>query len=202
MHFSFSPFALSAQHRTAGEAQDVKKQRNTRDPPRGMPHCRTGFSLLELPIVCLLCAVTYSSNGQKCCLGFPPTKASLFGSTFGKGQRRRTPQDVLCPLCLVLGHGCWAGVSTGPLSCQSWAWCVGNSIPTMLWREGLSWERFREQLLLAMHSRLSALLYLFTALGKNARNSLFARKVTLGWLGLFWAGFMQWMTSVQSEARI
>lgn len=44
----------------------------------------------------------------------------------------------------------------------------------------LTCECFRGRALLVTHSRLSALLYLFTALGKNAENSLFAKRDTLG----------------------
>lgn len=107
-------------------------------PPWGLPCCRTGFSQHKLLIVCSLWAVMYSSNGQKCCFGFPLTRASLSGSSSEKGKGRRTPQAVLCPLYLVLGMGWWAGVSVGPLSCQPQAWWVGNAIPTRLWHEGLS----------------------------------------------------------------
>lgn len=70
--FSFFTFVLSAHRSSAEEVQHLSEQRGTRDPPRGMP-CRTaGFSQHKLLIVYYLSwAVTYSSDGQKCCSGFP-----------------------------------------------------------------------------------------------------------------------------------
>lgn len=152
--FSFSPFAPSAHHSAAEEAQHASEQRKTRDSPLGESLAveQAFISISYLLFACYGLFIWF--KWAEVLLWFSSNKGFFIRQQFweGVGKENSTGGSLSSVSCFGQGLVSW-GQRRASLSCRPQAWWAGSTVPSVLCCQGLSCERCRAHVLLVTYAQ-------------------------------------------------